>query len=266
MGAIQKSLDEVRYNIPREVLEQTFIANNQKFRGLPVSLDHRIREEVVNPRVLMDCNLVGGVEDNIPLGSLTGERVDQFHIIYRIPKTLTQGRTIISPLSLTFGQGYAFQHPTVGVQKSSAMQDAAYGLLQAHLPIPPVSTGYVTLIGENTVLVQDNMAIPVNCYLRCLLSNDPEMNNINPASWHAFSQLVVLATKAYIYNNLSIPMDQAFLHGGMALGRLREIVDNYADANEMYYTHLNEVWRKTAFQNDPIRHRRHLKSILGGNW
>ena len=154
----------------------------------------------------------------------------------------------------------------LGTLGGSPMLDAAQGVLQSSLPVPIVSTANVTLIGENTVLVKDNIHLPGNMYLRCVLEADSEFSHLAPASVLAFSKLVEYATKAYIYNNLIVEIDYAELSGGMALGRLKEIVEGYSDANELYETHFNEVWRKVAIFNDFEAHRRHLKMVLGGRW
>lgn len=265
MNAIKKALDEIRYNIPRPILEEAFIVQQVRQRGLRVSLDTKIRELVIDPRVLVDCDIVGGVELSIDISSLMPEVLDAGVLLYRIPKSLTQGRSITSALSLSFGRGAASGISGLS-SNSSALLDGLQGVLDSASPIPVVAVADVTLVGENTVLVKDQYAIPTDGWLRVLVSNDPELNNIAPASYHNFSQLAILAVKAYIYNHMVIPMDEGQLHAGMQLGRFREIVDGYADANEMYLQFLNETWRVTAFHNDPERHRRHLRLILGGNY
>lgn len=265
MNAIRKALDEIRYNVPRTILDETFIAQQFRGRGLAVSLDTRIRELVIDPRVLNDCNIVGGVEITIDLNQVMPELLDAGMLLYRIPKSLTQGRSITSALAISFGRAAGMGLANMG-NDGSALLGAVQGVLDSAMPIPTVALADVTLVGENTVLVKDQYIRPGDVWLRCLVSNDPELNNISPASYHNFSEMCVLAVKAYIYNHLVIPMDEGQLHAGMQLGRFREIVDGYADANELYQTFLNEKWRVTAIHNDPERHRRHLRLVLGGNY
>lgn len=270
MNLIRKAIDEVRFHIPLPILEMAFITQQPLPYGVRPSLDSRIRELVLDQRVLVDCNLVGGVELTIPLDGLVPERVDNLHALYRIPKERTQGRTILSVLStaLSYGANHGVTSATdqTGFANQSALSNATLGLLNSASPIPLVAQAHVTLVGENTVVVQDHLHLPPGTHLRCLVTNDSELNNINPASYHAFCQLAVLATKAYIYNHLVLPIDESYLVGGVSLGRFREIVDGFADANELYQEHLKERWKVTAFHNDPERHRRHLKLIMGGNY
>jgi hypothetical protein len=266
MNPITYSLQQLRYQIPKEILEKVFLSNLNYRTIQATTLDTRIRQEVIESRVLVDCNLAGGTETHIPLSDLPKEFIDPFTAIYRIPKTMTQGRTITRALSVSFGEGAIMGASNIAPTQGNALLDAAAGVLNSALPIPIVSTAQVQLIGENTVMIADNMALPVNIFLRCWLENDENFNHIQPTSYKNFAKLVELATKAYIYINAQIPMDKAFIHAGSELGRFKDIIDGYADANEQYDTHYNEVWRKTAYLNDYNAHRRHCQRVLGGNW
>ena len=267
MNLIQKALDECRFNIPREVMELAFLQTGSYDRRIPISLDTRIREKVIDQRVIPDCNLVGGSQVLIPLQGIDPEYVDApFSAVYRIPKSLTQGRTITTALSVSYGDALTMGGQYVGPEQWNPMLDAGNQMLRASSPVPPVSTAQLELIGENTIFLRDTVSIPSILYLRCIVENAQEMNNIKPASYHAFCKLVVLGVKAFIYNELNIKLDLGQLQGGMNVGRIREVVDSYSDSNELYETHLSEVWRKTAFLNDPETHRRHTRMIVGGGY
>lgn len=271
MNPIQKALSDVKNKIPRAILDRTFMREDTNVYGgrhnfTPTSLDHRIRTNVIDAIVLPDCNLVGGTEITIPLASLVPHYVNTYNMVYRVPKNMTQNRSILRVLHMTFGDGGMVGSMGLATQGRSALLDAAQGALQAHLPIPVVSTANIELVAENTILVKDNVTLPGNPFLRCVIESDSEMNHLQPASIIAFSNLVVLATKRYIFNTLAIDMDQAQLSGGMALGRFREIVDGYSDADEQYTTFFNESWRKVAIFNDPSAYARHLKLLTGGRW
>lgn len=271
MNAIQKALKDIRSNIPKAILEQTFLTQNiSAFGGRhnfqPKSLDQRIREEVIDGTVLPDCNLVGGSEVTIPIGSIQPEYVNSYNLVYRIPKHLTQQRSIIRVLHITFGDGGIAGSINMGLQGRSAVLDKAQGVLQSRLPIPIVSTANIELIGENTVLVRENIAMPGNPYLRCVIESDSELNHLQTSAILLFGKMCVLSCKSYIYNTISISMDQAQLSGGMALGRFREVVDSYSDAQEQYETMFNERWRKAALMADPTQHNRHLGYLCGGRW
>ena len=130
--------------------------------------------------------------------------------------------------------------------------------------MPVTSTAYVQLIGENVVMVRDTVLLPANIYLRCLLENDSNMSHIQLKSYRDFSKLVELAVKAYIYNEYVITMDMGELYAGQQLGRFKEIIDNYADAEELYQTFLTERWEKVSLMNDRETWTRHLRLRMGG--
>lgn len=271
MNPIQKAISDVKAAIPREILERTFmkpdnVALGQRQSFNPTSLDFRIRTLVIEGNVLPDCNLVGGTEVTIPLVEVLPQWISDYNVLYRIPKHLTQNRSILRLIHMTFGDGGVVGSMNLAIQGRSAMMDAAQGVLQAHLPIPIISTANMEIVGENVVLVKDNITMPGNPYLRCVIEGDSELNHLQPTSYRHFSKLVVLATKQYIFNNIAIPMDQAALSGGMALGRIREIVDGYSDAYEQYDEYFETVWRKVAIFNDPTSNARILKMITGGRW
>lgn len=274
MNPISYSLDQISRAIPLDILEKTFISipfgrepnepTYQTKSRLPVSLDERIRFEVIETWVKVDCDLVGGTEIEIPLERVERQIVDMFNYIYRVPKMMTNGRRIIRPLSIGFGEGAVLAGSNLAPSRGNALLDAASGLLNSSLPIPIVNSAQIHLIGENTILVNDNIALPMNIYLRCWLENDDNFNHIQSTSYPAFAKMVVLAVKAHIYNKMAIPMDRGVIYAGNELGRFKEIIDSYSDCYEQYCTYRDEIWRKTAIMNDYKGHTRLLRRTLGG--
>lgn len=264
MNPVSYALSALEFSIPREILEKVFLSNIWQNAKQPYSLHARIREQVIEGRVNIDCNLMHGTEATIPLIGVPKEQIDMFMWVYRIPKFLTQGRTITRALSVSFGEGAIIGATNMAPSQGNALMDAAAGLLNSSLPIPIIASSNCQVIGENTVLIQDNMALPVNIYLRVWLENDANMNHIQPASFPQYAKLVELAVKAHIWVKCQIPMDRAFIFSGSELGRFGSIIDGYADANEQYCTHRDEVWAKVAYMNDKMAHTRALKRIMGG--
>jgi hypothetical protein len=278
---IQKAIFEIERTIPQGILIAAFGTNDyansasggnildfgqlQGERGVvPVTLEHRIRKEIIEKRVRPDTDLVGGTQVTIPLNNLAPEYLNgPWNVIYRVPKQLTQNRSIASVLSLTIGQGSVMGTTNMGMEGASPMLDAGASVLASVMPIPMVSTAYVQLIGENVILIQDNMALPTNIYLRCYLESDDQFSQLVPSQFHQFSQMAILCTKSYIYNKLSLTTDMARLVGGIELGKFREIVDGYADA-EQNYSDYREKWAKIVQMVDPQSKERYLRMITGG--
>lgn len=266
MGAIQKAIQEVKYAIPEEILNEVFLKREFGQTALPVSLDTMIREKVIDERVMVDCNLLGGTQVELPLHGVRPEQVDVYKIIYRIPMSVTQNRTISRVLSLTVGQSTMLNTSYMGVEGYSQILEAAKGMMNAQAGIPIVSTAYIRLIAQNTVLVSDYLSLPRASFLRCYLENDDEYSQLNPMTYPHFCHLVELAVKAYIHVKADIRTGMGRLVGGMELGRFREIIDSYADANQMYKDYIKETWTKVMVMDDPRSKERMLRMAVGGNW
>lgn len=270
MGAIQKAIREIKWAIPKEILEETFMAAEKQSRfgrrNTPISVDALIREKVINARVLEDCNLIGGTQVEIPLDNVPVEQVEVNRFIYRIPMNLTQNRPISKVLAIIFGPTSVANQNHAGMAGYSQIIEASQGMMNSHANIPVVSSAYIRLIAENVVLVSDYVSIPRRSYLSCILEYDDELSTMGRMTYPHFCKLVELAVKAYIYNHQIIPMGMGQLSGGMDLGRYREVVDGYADANQMYQEYLRDVWTKVSLMDDPKSKEKHMRMLVGGNW
>lgn len=265
MNPITKALSDIKFRIPKPILEETFIRRRGFDRlGLrsPVSLDYRIREEVIDARVMEDVNLVGGQEVTIPLRSVVPEYLPEFKVVFRIPLELTDNRRIMKVYSLIYGDGGVPTNTTMWTSGASQYVDAASALLASHSPIPNVSNHYIHIIGENTIMANMHITPSPQLYLRCVLEADSEFSHLKPASIPIFSKLVEYAVKSYIYNKLIIEIDEAYLTGGQQLGRFMSIVEEYSDAEELYQEYFTTKWRKTALFSDEQALTRHVKMLV----
>lgn len=268
MNPITNAITNLKYRIPQPILEKAFFPVQHQWGGYHPhsleSLDYRIRESVIEPRVLVDCNLVGGMEAVIPLRTIRPQYYPPSQTVWEIPLNLTQNRPITRVYSIVQdNQGFA-PHSYYANQQQSAYHEASYGLLYSNVSIPQVSDANISLIGENTVLAHVHYSSTDLLVLRCVIENDEQFNNLPASSHHAFYTLVEYATKSHIYNTLIIAIDEGELAGGRTLGRFSSIVESYADAEELYQQFLQEHWRKIAIFADPIGRKRHVKRIAGG--
>ena len=273
-GFIEKAIDEVQYVIPEEVLRLAFTFRQPyQFHGA-VSIPVMIREQVIDRRVRQDIDLKGLTKQTIPLAGLEQEWLDKYNLVIRIPMERTNGRSISSCISLVFGQvgSYGFNYGLAannftlnGENARSVLTDGLNNLAAAVAPIPQVSTANVKLIGENTILVTDVIPFHYEFYLNCLMAGDSELSQITPPYYNLFAEFVVLATKAFVYRKLNIALDEAALIGGQALGRIREVVDSYSDAEQSYQDFRKEKLSKLLVLNDRERMRNITKMLVGGN-
>lgn len=274
MTAIDTAIRRIM-TIPREVLHQAFMpkrydpTRRTRFydNATPLSLESLIRDQLIYGRVLPDINLVSGTEVALYLKDAQTEKLDIYNSIYRFGDEATGGRTITSVFEITYG----YQNSTLigGYNgygnynnQQSQLLKSTRDIINATKGAPTQSTSYLQLIGHNTVLVSDVSPIQNYGLLRCMVTNDPNLNNLKPAYQIAFAKLALLATKAYVYTALVIELDEGMLRGGQQIGRFREIVDSFADADEMYMEELDN-WQKLGIMNDPNQYRKVLRMSLG---
>ena len=276
MNALQFALNHLKFTVPRAILEKAFLSTGVAWRQTSqTNVDEQILNNVIRARVMLDCNLIGGVQAVIPLEGLAQERPSDGTTVIHVPKARTQGRSINSVLSVGFLSpgvasswaggnamaatgGYAFSENT-------ALMAATQGALSAFDKIPMVSTARVQLIAENTVLVKDSFVLPPTAYLRCVLAHDEAMNSLQLRSYKPFAKLVEYAVKAYVYNELVIPLDQGELQGGQALGVIKEVVQGYSEAEQNYTDYLADFFEAILLMNDTASYEKMIRLTLGGN-
>ena len=273
---IDYAIEQLSFRIPSQILALAFIgpyAMNNPYIQNQLSIPQAIRDQVICRRVMRDFNLLGGVVDQIPLYGLAPIELDQYRRVFQVPKDRTDGRSIIEALSLSFGSqgsyGYNLgtgmnQYSAHGEYGRGAVTDATMNVVASHSPLPQVATANVRLVGENTVLVTDIYPLAIEPYLNCRLAYTENFDGVTPNFWPFFAEMVFLATKAYIYNELVIRMDMGQLIGGQELGMIQQIVSEYADADRTYVETRDEKLGKKAFLADPGRKQRHLRMVMGG--
>lgn len=265
-GVIEKSLVEAKFIIPEEILDLVFMKKGYYYRDRPTNLDREIIKKVIAPRVLVDMNLSGGVDYIVPLLDAHREVTEEWMAVYRIPKAYTDNRSVISILAVMYLNPYMATGAISGqnVNGWSHTMSASQAVLDAMSPIPNFSSSEVTLEGENTIVIRDARILPQQSFARCILSYDEYMSNINPRSYIALAKMVELAIKSYIWKNRVIAMDKGELTAGVTLGAIKEVIEEYRDAEEMYQDYRKNVVRKTLMMNDDVQKRRFFTRLVPG--
>lgn len=263
MNPISYAIARIKQDIPDKVLRVTFANPNNGDTVIPISLDAKLREELIYARVLPDCNIIGGAEITVPLTTAMREEVSPGVYVYRIPKAVTQNRSIMSVLSVAFANA-GIVGSTAPYGQTNELMDASLKMANAMKAISYQSDARCSLVGENTVMVEHPNMTVGNLYLRCVVENDSNMNHLNPKSWRNFAQLCILACKSEIYVRNVIQMDMAYLHAGQVLGAYKETVERYSDASELYQEYLATTWQKVSIMNDPEMYDRLIRMTSGG--
>lgn len=274
-------VSEIKHQIPNDVLTVAFIIDEVEESVNLTSLDEKIIRKLIKKRVLMDANIIGGIETIIPLFSLTPSYFREHYSIYQIPPYLTNNKEIVSALNLTYMPGTAyfshmasnstFFHPANNFDYTNPFFTLNYGNpitnvagrigSAAHIS-GVITNAHIEIVGYNTLLIYANYRSLSGFGVRVVLENDSNFSNIQPRSLKALSYLCVLACKSFIYNRLIIPVNKGFIFLGHELGVFKEIVDSYSGAEEEYRTYLKEVWGAVATMNDTTRYNRFLASLI----
>lgn len=259
---IIKAIAEIKFSIPPDILKRAFAPPRLYGRGVAVNLDMAIRDKVIDARVMVDCNLIGGTQLDIPLDRLRPEEAElpsgvpyTWALIYRIPMEMTQYRQITRVLSLQNTVAPIAGSFAYATYNASALANAALGVMRSQAPIEGMSTARVDLIGPNTIMVADGNQWPSNATLRCYVANSEDFDTLPTGAYPYFARLCELAVRAYIYNTLAIAVNDGELQGGQELGRIKEFIDKYEDSNDLYREYLMTTWKEVAIFSDPVSAR-----------
>lgn len=275
MDIIRNSIAEVKRRVNRHILDKAFIQRTFDYRFTnQTNVDDQILTMVIRPRVLLDCNLVGGVTAMVPLDGLPIDKPNNYITIIHVPKTRTNNKSIISVSNVNYydlgisglysgAPGYGY-NASIDMTENTASMNAALGIMASLDRIPITSTSDAQLVAENTIMIKDVFAMPPTAVLRCTLENDENLSNIQPRSYHDFFQLVEFAVKAYIYNELIVDMDMGELQGGQSLGIFKQLVESYSDAEQNYQDKL-KAWMAISVMNDGPAFHRFIKLAVGAN-
>lgn len=263
-NAIVFALNHIQMcGIPPDILNKVFISNINHNNLIPVDLNSVIKETVIANMVIPAMNLVVGVQEKINLSTLTPMYYDQVSMVIKIPKNLTQGKSIMSAQSVEFGNsvyGTSLSYPNYN---SNQLLGAANTLLNSTNGVLVSSTSNVYLIGENTILIKEGIRWIGNISLNCYLENDSELNTIQPRSVLVFAEIVELALKAYIYNQTVVLMDRAQIYAGHELGAFRDIIYQWSDCAKEFMEKIKTDWSKTLYYNDDDTMRNYTRMQIG---
>ena len=265
MSAIKYAINRVFLEIPIEILQLALLKKADVY-NVNTTISQQIEDLIIAPIVLQDINITGGMSLSIPIDKCSINYYElnytNYNSIISVPYSVTGNKKIMNALSVVCRYSQGSMYNTTNNQ--------LFNLLNNKFQFDSkVDNGVVftnlELIGPNTILLHDNVTSLANCFLNVLVENNKNLNNIQPAFYPYFAELVVLATKVYIYNKLVIELDKGAIYYGHEINKVGDIVNDYASALEDYKTYLKEKWMKLSFMNDNVSHSRFLKALVNPN-
>lgn len=254
MDAIEYALNELHAEISPEALRMAFAPNTQYAFSNSYSIEEVIRDKVIEARVIPGMDTNGGQEIDIDIEGtyyLQELGVHYFHI----PLEKTQGRHILSAFAITYGlEGNAYlgkDYENVTNQLNNQIQG-----MQSYS-----GTGNIEIAGPNVLAIRDYVP-DIYRYLRGRIANDPNLQNVDRAYYDDIAELVMNATKAYIYTHYRTPLSQGHINAGAPNDVLLSEIDDFRESRILYKENLRD-WGKKSIMQDRQSHRRLMRMTMG---
>lgn len=262
INAYANALRMVYNTIPREILEEAF-----RPRDYQVSLDQRIKDVIVSGRVLPDCNVNVGKIKRIPLNAMMIEQtvpdpglemlVDpSAGSLFRVPPHMREYRDIVGVIDIAYPYSYTGANDaSFGFgMNGNTVRSLAGAVIDSFTHSNACLTPTPTLMENNLILITPNNGLLDEWILVCRLGYDDEFTNLTNAAIPSLCRLIVTATQAYIWVNLSIRIDAAALSNGQELGQFKTIVEKYEIALEKYDEDLMNFRGSALFDPELARY------------
>jgi hypothetical protein len=273
---IQVIFQRIHWAIPEEILQITF---QHKLGKEYYSIDHAIHEEIIIHKVLPECNLFAGnvkyifLEDQYRLHTPPPQQGYNAYFtdtiirpIYKIPPDVREYRSIVNVVKVAFPSAFGL-YPNGMSQINSCGRGP--NIQQMACDVLTSKTGqadqlpFAKLIGGDMIELS-YLTYPFqtiyNLVAEVRLEYDVNFMNINNQSVIPLAELIECALKCYIYNKLIIRLDKGALEGGIELGMIKQIIDDYKSAFEEYKDKLNAFIGGATLSHERINSI--LKSIL----
>ena len=112
------------------------------------------------------------------------------------------------------------------------------------------STTKVGLINKHTISIDSYFETYSNGTVEVVLGYSDRMNEIHQTAYPEIIKAALLCVKADIYNELHIALDKGVLYYGREISSIKDTVDEFRDAGEMYDEQMKLVVGKVLFMNE----------------
>jgi len=257
VNAIDLALTEVHFQIPYKLLQLAFMRNTKQFN---LSMDEEIMAQVISPRVIKHCNLVGGKYKEIILRTEFWEpiqlekaalvsNIGQYSV-YRIPPEEREGLPLIDVTEVEWpGVQNGYGLPYSGYYSGNSVANAARKMLdsQTFRSTPPKPT--VEVLSGDLIRLNPSQHNHMQWVLTCRLAYDDNFMNMEPSAAKVFAELCVEAVKSYIYNTIVIAMDQAYIEAGAELGVVKSTIEEYKESEARFKELLEKFAGMAKYDN-----------------
>lgn len=275
MSIVKTAISKLTNTIPIQLLTEAFTYDYlSPYRKLKdnsyLPLETHIEDEVWSGLVYHDINNEAGQSLEIDIGGISPRPYSHTRLgslsglVFHVPESRRDGRNIISISTSSTNMYNLGGNISPNNTGRTLFENLSNKLLDHTVGVSGVTTPpTLAFLGGNNILVYGNYLMFNSLRVRCELENDKNLQNFQRNYANKFYLLIEQATKMLIFNRLALHIDQAKISGGFELGRFRDIVDGYSDADKLYQEQLEE-WGKVALFNDDEAYLTHLNLISGG--
>jgi hypothetical protein len=276
MSIVQEVIRKLTNTIPTQLLYEAFTYDYHSgpYRQLKMNnylpLTTHIEDDVWLGMVYHDINSRAGQSMEVDLGGLTPKPYVHTRLgnltgmVFHVPSERRDNRNIISVRQGSNNIYNLGGNLFSGASQSTLMEGLLGKMLDHTAGMPGMTLApTVAYLGGNNILVYGNYVNYYSLRIRCEIENDVDLLNFQRSTSNDLYLLMEQATKMMIFQRLALPVDQAKMVGGFEIGRFREILDGYSDADKLYQEQLEE-WGKVAHFNDDEDYQIHLNLISGG--
>jgi hypothetical protein len=250
-----KILSEIKLSIPQEILEIGF---KEYDSDIPLSIDSLILEKVIKPYLIPDMDVYSHEVANTIIHREEFLSISPNGFIFKIKNDLLNGREVIKINSVVAQPIHDYPihiHPYEYSSnrmhtKSEHLNEIANKIDKNHLSGVLEQSAITRRVGKNVFEVTEINPTYFEYNINMVVTNDLELNNINIRFFNDVSELAVLMVKRYIYNFLKVKLSKGYLYLGHELTGVKDVVDDYREAENEYKEKLKE-WKKKSFVQNP---------------
>lgn len=261
-NVINNLLRDVYLKIPSEILNEGF---SKLIKESQRTLDAVIKEHIIVDIVLANCNLYSGKTKKITLEARYGKDMDDTLLqasmsgnygVYTIPLEARENRPIVAVLDIAYPTTMAIYgtYPNIGTVGRSVTNGIDEALSSfTHSPGYTSPTPMIIDGDAGIIQLSPPASVHVDWILSCMLAYDKEFSNISLNMLNPLKRMTEHATKAFIYNELIVKLNQGYLQGGLALEAIRSIIEGYQNSNEAFDEALIKFRGASIFTHEGLR-------------
>ena len=224
-----------------------------------------IQEHIMTRVVLPEANLSGGNLKTIPLkneylemtpgdhGGYAGD--DGPYSLFRIPPEVRDNKPISNIVSVQYPYntylGGGINSSDIGLG-GYCLADQLDEVLNSYTLARPRNHPTARLLSGDLVRISPTQYSVQNWLMTCRIDFDSSFTNLHDHAIPVLADLVLYATRQWIYTNLLIDIDRAAMETGADIGTIKTIIESYSDSAQQY-TETLKLWRGVSFLEPSYR-------------